>query len=133
MKIGVIGDIHLMSNEKYGKYDYKLGMNTRTVTKLDYLKFILDGFIESEVKTVVFLGDIFETLNPSEKLKSNFFSMLSTVLNRGIKVIIITGNHDCNMHSMHTYMTAEALNVTDLYIFESYSRPGTLVFSLYGT
>ena len=117
-KIGIIGDIHLSSSEKYGKYSVDLGMNTRTRDKLSMLQKAHDYFVSECVEGVVFLGDIFETVTPSERLRSAFANNLSAYITHGIDVWIILGNHDTNLRSLHSLMTLQALRMPEVTIID---------------
>ena len=117
-KIGVIGDIHLRMSEKYGRYDSSTGLNTRLTEKLNYLKKAIYDFIQQNVSHVVFLGDIFDTINPSERLRSLFFDLVGILLRDNISVFIILGNHEVNLVNLHSLMTVKSLNVDNLFIIE---------------
>ena len=109
-KITIAGDIHLRSVEKFGKLNTKTGLNTRTEDKLKIIKFVVDKSIEHGVKAVFFLGDVFDTVNPSEKLRSLFIETVSPLFEKEISVVVIVGNHEKGALNLHSFLTAKALN-----------------------
>jgi len=117
-KIGIIGDIHLRMSEKYGRYDSSTGLNTRLTEKLNYLKEAISTFINEKVHTVIFLGDIFDTINPSERLRSLFFDIISPLIRQFVHVYIILGNHEVNLVNLHSFMTVKSLDITYITIVD---------------
>lgn len=108
-KIAVIGDIHLKSTEKYGRYIPKLGLDTRTRDKLSIVDYAVKKSLEEDVSHIFFAGDIFDSLTPSERLRSMFFRKLKDAISEK-KVYLIIGNHDTNLVSMHTLLTVQEIN-----------------------
>lgn len=120
-KIGIIGDLHLSMVEKYGKYNTKTGLNTRLEDKLKIVKFCVDTFIKQNVNMIVFLGDIFDTNLPSDKLRSLFFKAIRPLSEK--RVYLITGNHDQGSVHHHSFLTVDALDMKNLRIV---SKLGTV-------
>ena len=120
--IAVFGDLHLKANEKFGNYDITKRINTRTQDKLNMLSNAIGNCKINGVTDIFFLGDVFTSLNPGEKVKSLFFYILAGAINSGIKVWIILGNHDYNTVDLHTFMTAESLSINNLEIIKGPTR-----------
>lgn len=85
MKILHTSDLHI------GKYigTYDLKEDTEYV-----LNQVVDTAIRERVEVVLISGDIFDRPNPSEEAIKIYVSFLKGLLDKNIKVIAISGNHD---------------------------------------
>lgn len=85
MKILHTSDLHI------GKYigTYDLKEDTEYV-----LNQVVDTAIREKVEVVLISGDIFDRPNPSEEAIKMYVSFLKGLLDKNIKVIAISGNHD---------------------------------------
>lgn len=85
MKILHTSDLHI------GKYigTYDLKEDTEYV-----LNQVADTAIRERVEVVLISGDIFDRPNPSEEAIKMYVSFLKGLLDKNIKVIAISGNHD---------------------------------------
>lgn len=85
MKILHTSDLHI------GKYigTYDLKEDTEYV-----LNQVVDTAIKERVEVVLISGDIFDRPNPSEEAIKMYVSFLKELLDKNIKVIAISGNHD---------------------------------------
>lgn len=85
MKILHTSDLHI------GKYigTYNLKEDTEYV-----LNQVVDTAIRERVEVVLISGDIFDRPNPSEEAIKMYVSFLKGLLDKNIKVIAISGNHD---------------------------------------
>lgn len=85
MKILHTSDLHI------GKYigTYDLKEDTEYV-----LNQIVDTAIREKVEVVLISGDVFDRPNPSEEAIKMYVSFLKELLDKNIKVIAISGNHD---------------------------------------
>lgn len=85
MKILHTSDLHI------GKYigTYDLKEDTEYV-----LNQVVDTAIRERVEVVLISGDIFDRPNPSEEAIKMYVSFLKNLLDKNIKVIAISGNHD---------------------------------------
>ena len=85
MKILHTSDLHI------GKYigTYDLKEDTEYV-----LNQVVDTAIRERVEVVLISGDIFDRPNPSEEAIKMYVSFLKALLDKNIKVIAISGNHD---------------------------------------
>lgn len=85
MKILHTSDLHI---DKYiGTYDLK--EDTEYV-----LNQVVDTAIKERVEVILISGDIFDRPNPSEEAIKMYVSFLKALLDKNIKVIAISGNHD---------------------------------------
>lgn len=85
MKILHTSDLHI------GKYigTYDLKEDTEYV-----LNQVVDTAIRERVEVVLISGDVFDRPNPSEEAIKMYVSFLKELLDKNIKVIAISGNHD---------------------------------------
>ncbi len=85
MKILHTSDLHI------GKYigTYDLKEDTEYV-----LNQVIDTAIRERVEVVLISGDVFDRPNPSEEAIKMYVSFLKELLDKNIKVIAISGNHD---------------------------------------
>lgn len=85
MKILHTSDLHI------GKYigTYDLKEDTEYV-----LNQVADTAIRERVEVVLISGDVFDRPNPSEEAIKMYVSFLKGLLDKNIKVIAISGNHD---------------------------------------
>lgn len=85
MKILHTSDLHI------GKYigTYDLKEDTEYV-----LNQVVDTAIRERVEVVLISGDVFDKPNPSEEAIKMYVSFLKELLDKNIKVIAISGNHD---------------------------------------
>lgn len=85
MKILHTSDLHI------GKYigTYDLKEDTEYV-----LNQVVDTAIKERVEVVLISGDVFDRPNPSEEAIKMYVSFLKQLLDKNIKVIAISGNHD---------------------------------------
>ena len=85
MKILHTSDLHI------GKYigTYDLKEDTEYV-----LNQVVDTAIRERVEVVLISGDVFDRPNPSEEAIKMYVSFLKKLLDKNIKVITISGNHD---------------------------------------
>ncbi len=85
MKILHTSDLHI------GKYigTHDLKEDTEYV-----LNQVVDTAIRERVEVVLISGDIFDRPNPSEEAIKMYVSFLKALLDKNIKVITISGNHD---------------------------------------
>lgn len=85
MKILHTSDLHI------GKYigTYDLKEDTEYV-----LNQVVDTAIRERVEVVLISGDVYDRPNPSEEAIKMYVSFLKELLDKNIKVIAISGNHD---------------------------------------
>ncbi len=116
MKLLIIGDIHLKTTEKFGKFNTKTELNTRTEDKLNMLKKVVN-YAKENSDIVVFVGDVFDTVNISDRLRQLFLSTIRPLLSN-TEVYIILGNHDTNLRDLHNMMSVDALDIDNLIIIK---------------
>lgn len=73
------------------------GLGTRTEDKLNYFSLAVNKAIEEEVDLFVIGGDIFDKINPPEKLRVAFLDLVGLLLSKRIYTAILIGNHDTDL------------------------------------
>ena len=89
----VVGDLHLRRTDPLGIVEED-GLNSRLKDKLEALGSIVQYACTNHATHLELLGDIFDAVNPSEKLKELFWLELKPALDANIEIRIIIGNHD---------------------------------------
>jgi len=105
-----VADIHLKLTDPLGKIENRL--NTRLNDKLNSIVQSVDFALEKEVDFVVFLGDIFHTFNPHEKLRELFIQTIQKLVQQGIPIMWVVGNHETDMQSFNFAAAGRLLNLT---------------------
>ena len=73
------------------------GVNSRLLDRRRLLKDIVNYTIENRADGFIFLGDIFDKINPIEKLRTFFIEdVISPLMQNEIPIILLAGNHDTN-------------------------------------
>ena len=85
MKLGIITDMHL------GLVQY--GLKEREQDFYDQYLRAIDTFVNAEVDVVIMGGDVFDKARPSPKALEVFADGLSKLIQNGIKICNIIGNH----------------------------------------
>ena len=116
MKILHLADIHI-GMENYGRIDSTTGLNTRLIDYLDRFAEALQIGIEHDVDLVLIAGDIYKNRTPNPTHQREFARRLRSVLDRGIPVFMLVGNHDVSAaagkaHSVEIFDTLAIDGVT---------------------
>jgi DNA repair exonuclease SbcCD nuclease subunit len=91
----VIADIHLKLQDSLGVPIN--GYNSRLLDKVKSLTTSVNYAITTKADYFVILGDVYDKLNPSEKLRRVFReTIILPLVKAGIKIIYLMGNHDTN-------------------------------------
>jgi len=93
MKYGFIADIHLATSDNLSPIDGASGLSIRTLDKLKALDKALNISVERGCEVFFLIGDIFDKLNPPDRLKKAFYETLKPYFYK-IGLHIIVGNHD---------------------------------------
>ena len=94
IKMVMVSDIHLKQTDAWGVLEN--GMNSRLRDRLTSLNTAIAYAIEAKADIFYIGGDIFDKLNPSEKLRQHFVNSLVPLLEANISIISLVGNHDTN-------------------------------------
>jgi DNA repair protein SbcD/Mre11 len=89
-----LADIHI-GMENYGRTDPATGLNTRLLDYLARLDQVLEyALITEPVDLVLLAGDIYKNRAPNPTHQREFARRVYRVVQAGIPVFILTGNHD---------------------------------------
>ena len=112
--------------ELYGRLDPETGLNTRLKDFRKSLTSAIDKALDEGVHLAVFAGDAYKTRDPRQTDQREFASCIRKLTDRGIPVVLLTGNHDMpairgRAHAIEIYRT---LGVTHVHVL---SRPEMLI------
>lgn len=124
-KIIFVGDVHLKGSTPISRKD---NYSEVILRKLEWIK----GYADSiDCKTVIFTGDIFDTVNTSLQYFSLCLSTFKQISDSGINLYTIVGNHDIRYDSIDTLpvtplgvlLKSEVIKLLeDLYIEDIYIK-----------
>lgn len=117
MRILHLADLHL-GTELYGHYDAATGTSSRLADFAHVLDVAVDRAIAEQVDLFLFSGDAYKTRDPSPTQQRELAKRLRRLLEGGIPVFLLTGNHD---------MPNAVARATSLDIFGALSPTGFTV------
>lgn len=88
----LIGDSHIQRTDPLGIIEED-GLNTRLKDKLAAISYCVDYAVKNN-HMIVFLGDTFHAVNPTETLRKMFWRTLKPALDKNLQIRILIGNHD---------------------------------------
>ncbi len=101
-----------------------LGLSTRLLDFLCALDEVVDYATRNDADLVLIAGDAYKSRDPSQTHQREFARRMATLVNRGIPVFLLTGNHDI----AHSPTRATALD-----IFPTLDVAGITVAERFGT
>ncbi|MDT0632506.1 exonuclease SbcCD subunit D [Rubrivirga sp. S365] len=93
MKILHCADIHL-GYETHGRLDPATGLSTRLLDFRRSFDFMVERAVAEEVDLFLFAGDAYRTADPTPTQQKQFAEALRPVVDAGIPVVMVVGNHD---------------------------------------
>jgi exonuclease SbcD len=93
MKILHCADVHL-GYETHGRLDPATGLNTRLLDFRRCFDVVVQRALDERVDLFLFAGDAYRTADPTPTQQRQFAEALRPVLEAGIPVAMIVGNHD---------------------------------------
>jgi exonuclease SbcD len=93
MRILHLADLHL-GIEQYGRYDPATGASSRLADFAQVLDVAIDRAIAESVDLFLFAGDAYKTRDPNPTQQRILAQRLRRLLEHGIPVFLLTGNHD---------------------------------------
>ncbi len=93
MKILHTADIHI-GYTTHGVIDPKTGLHSRLGDFERCFRYMVDHAVGENVDLVLFCGDAYRDMNPSQTDQRIFARCLKPLLDRNIPVVMIVGNHD---------------------------------------
>ncbi len=86
-------DIHV-GVENYGHVDSATGINSRVIDFLRRFDEVIEYGLSHDVDVAIFAGDAFKTRDPSPTLQREFARRVKRVVDAGIPLVLLVGNHD---------------------------------------
>jgi DNA repair exonuclease SbcCD nuclease subunit len=74
--------------------DLQINLNNRPLDTIKVLKYARDFAVEKKVTRVAVCGDIYEYRNPKPEEQKIFQQWVKSVVDEGIEVLLVVGNHD---------------------------------------
>ena len=93
MRLIHCADLHL-GIETYGRLDVGTGLSTRTVDCLQALDELVEFALRNDVEAVLFCGDAYKGLHPSQTHQRELAMRLKRLADGGIRTVMVLGNHD---------------------------------------
>jgi len=102
--------------ESYGKLDSATGLNSRLLDFKESLCRAIDSALDLGIDLAVFAGDAYKSRDPSQTQQREFANCIRKLTDRGIPVVMVTGNHDVpgvrgRAHSIEIFRTLGVHNV----------------------
>jgi DNA repair protein SbcD/Mre11 len=88
-----LADLHI-GVENYGHFDVAAGMHTRLMDFLARFDEAIDVGIAAKVDLVLIAGDMFKNRDPQPRHQREFAVRIRRVVDAGIPVLMLIGNHD---------------------------------------
>lgn len=109
-------DFHL-GVENYGRLDPETGVSGRVNDFLRCLDFVVETALDEKVDLVLFAGDAYKSRDPSPTHQREFASRIRRLVEAGIQVLLLVGNHDMpgatgRANSVDIFDTLAVPNVT---------------------
>jgi exonuclease SbcD len=106
--------------ENYGRLDPSTGISTRLTDFRQTLTRAIEIALSRGVQLAVFAGDAYKSRDPSQTHQREFAACIRLLTERGVPVVMITGNHDMpnirgRAHAMEIYRT---LGVSHVHIIQ---------------
>jgi exonuclease SbcD len=102
LKIVHTADIHF-GVENYGKIDYKTGIHSRILDFKKSVDFCINYSISNNIDCFIFSGDAYKNSHPTPTAQKMLLNSFSKLLDAGIPIIIVVGNHDYPGNSIKTH------------------------------
>jgi DNA repair exonuclease SbcCD nuclease subunit len=122
----IVGDVHLDKGKSLGKSIPGQKINSRLQDQLDLLEFTLKKAVEHNVVALIITGDIFEDPSTSSIIINLFSEWCLSVVDTGIRLIIIAGNHDILRTGDEYYSPLDIIEKLNDNIVV-YKQPGSFV------
>ncbi len=116
IKLLHLADLHI-GIENYGRIDPSTGMHTRLLDYLERLDEAITFGLDAGVDLVLIAGDIYKNRSPNPTHQREFARRIHRLLDAGVPVFILTGNHDISAsagraHSVEIFHTLHVSGVT---------------------
>jgi len=92
-----LADIHYGIN-RHSKIDPKESLPEITLLCEDYCSRVVEYAVEKDADFFVISGDIFHSSNPTTTQMKRFAKLLKPLIDSGIQIVMVAGNHDLPKH-----------------------------------
>jgi exonuclease SbcD len=90
-----VSDMHLgIFPKAYNKIDPSTGIRIRAEDFTKSFLFVMDFAEKEHVDAVLMCGDVFDRIDPVNRVRKDVLDSLTRLTQKGTKVVIIGGNHD---------------------------------------
>lgn len=113
MKIVIVSDPHI-GDYPYGKTDATTGLNTRLLDFLHNLDQTINFAIENKADLYIIVGDVYRLKHPNSKIRKQFAPRMERLVSSGIRVILLTGNHDMTTSAAGAHAMSEMEELSPL-------------------
>lgn len=129
LRIGVITDIHYLSEQlmdngySINSYTYETGKNVIAVPEV--LDQVIAEYVDSDIEVLLISGDL--TKDGEKQSHIEFKSKLKPLVDKGVKIFVVPGNHDINMPNSIRYQgnkTFDTENISPKQFEEIYADYG---------
>ena len=116
LKIGVISDIHYLSDslmddgDAINKYVENGGKSVKDVP--DVLNLVLNDYLDSDIRVLLIPGDL--TKDGEKQSHLDLVEKLEPLINKGIQIFVIPGNHDINIPNPLGYNGTQTYRVENI-------------------
>ena len=98
MKIVHFSDVHI-GVENYGRIDPATGLSARLGDFLATFDEVVDYAIAERADLALFTGDAYKSRNPSQTHQREFATRIARLVDAGVPVFMVVGNHDMPLTS----------------------------------
>ncbi len=99
LRIGVISDTHYLSeqlmDDGYAMQNYVFNSGKNIAAVPEVLDMVLEEYLNSDIEILLISGDI--TKDGEKQSHIDFCNKLKPLREKGIRILVIPGNHDINM------------------------------------
>lgn len=121
----ILGDIHLGKGLNFGKILSSSILNTRVQDQSNLLDWVLEEAIKNNCSNIITTGDVFEESKPSVILLNIFSIFVRKVIEHGINLHLILGNHDMDRIGNEIISPLKLFSDLDLNGVHVYEKPST--------
>ena len=90
----IVGDPHFGGGFGLGRIDPNTQLNSRLVDFAKTFDHIIDTAINNSAKIIAITGDCTDSRSPSMSVINMFSKAIKRATNKGLEVVIVSGNHD---------------------------------------
>jgi exonuclease SbcD len=118
-----LADLHL-GVENFGAIDPRRGLHTRLLDYLDRLDEAIQVGLDADIDACLIVGDIYKNRSPNPTVQREFAHRLKRLVEAGIPVIMLVGNHDISpaQGRAHSIEIFSALSLSGVHVYDRPER-----------